>query len=156
MRRVFSYVCLVVLISSIFVPAILVSAESDWTLLDSDRNEGGSKNDWKDVQYSFYNFSSNLETVNLRLDCYGLVGNDWPTSGGRYKWFIDTSDPVDMYLSGGNIEDADYLIYVEDSDDDGTGEMYFVKDSDSDSSFNDEAVEPVSDSFFTIKEYSII
>ena len=113
---------LVVLVSSV-LPIVQLVSSSDpnqiWYPLGAlDGNEGGRKNDWRDVKQAYYAFNSIDNELSLSLECYGIPGSEWLTSGGRYKWFIDTSSTSDLQLSGGNIVGAEYLIYVEDTDDD--------------------------------------
>ena len=40
----------------------------------------------------------------------------------RYKWFLDTSSPFDMYTQGGSVYNWEFILFVEDTDDDGTGD----------------------------------
>lgn len=61
-----------------------------------------------------------------------------------------------MHMSGGNIVGAEYLVYVEDSDNDESGNMYILKDFNSDGSFNDEEPSDVQDNPFVIEENYII
>ncbi|MEM4462060.1 MAG: hypothetical protein QW695_04230, partial [Candidatus Bathyarchaeia archaeon] len=55
--------------------------------------------------------------------------------GARYKWFIDFDG--NLYVSGGNVIDAEYLLFVEDTDDDGVGELYLLFDQDGNSDFDE-------------------
>jgi uncharacterized repeat protein (TIGR01451 family) len=106
---------------------------SSWIVIDWDRAEDGTGDDWRDVEYAFYQFD--VDYLYLKLQCYSLPGGEWLTSDARYKWFIDTDGT--MYYGGGNIYDAECLLFVEDTDHDGSGEMYLVKDSNGDNSFDE-------------------
>ncbi|MFX0094440.1 MAG: hypothetical protein ACFFBD_22070 [Candidatus Hodarchaeota archaeon] len=126
------------------------SNSSEWIQLGpQDSNEGGRKNDWRDVEFASYQLVPGTDSIDLRLNltCYGIPGGEWPKSLGRYKWFFDVSNPSDMYLSGGNIVGAEYLIYVEYSDVDEAGAMYFFEDISGDGSFNDETPTKIPDGF---------
>lgn len=140
MKKFCYFLPLLLLILPVITVAMSInSVSSDWIQLGpQDNNEGGWKNDWRDVKFAFYQFDSVTNSLDLRLKCYGIPGSEWSKDGGRYKWFIDISNPSDMLLSGGNIVEAEYLIYVEDSNDDGSGEMYILEDVNADGSFNDE------------------
>ncbi|MCD6421359.1 MAG: hypothetical protein J7L17_02995, partial [Thaumarchaeota archaeon] len=106
---------------------------SSWIQVDWDVNEDGSHDDWRDVEYAYYQQDSSY--LYLRLKCYGLPGSSWPSGNARYKWFIDLDG--DLYYSGGNIIGAEYLLFVEDTDDDGVGEIYLLKDLDGDGEFDE-------------------
>ncbi len=104
-----------------------------WIQIDWDRNENGETDDWRDVETAHYQYDD--EYLYLKLACYGSPGSDWPTRDARYKWFIDDSGY--MYYSGGNVFDAEHLLFVEDTDHDGAGEMYLLHDIDNDDDFGD-------------------
>ena len=79
-----------------------------------DKSEDGTADDYRDGKNSFYFVDDDY--VFLRLECWGYP--DFSIHGdSRYKWFIDTSIPFDMYTSGGNLLNSDYLLYVQDSTD---------------------------------------
>ncbi|MEM3027570.1 MAG: hypothetical protein QW220_02445, partial [Candidatus Bathyarchaeia archaeon] len=88
--------------------------------VDWDKNENGPQDDWRDVEYAYYNFDSGY--LYLRLECYANPGANWPSGDARYKWFIDIDDNLD--ISGGNVNEAEYLLFVEDTNNDGSGELY--------------------------------
>lgn len=106
---------------------------SSWIEIDWDRNEDGAVDDWRDVEYAYYQYDDSY--LYLKLECYDLPGKNWPENEGRYKWFVDFEG--NMYYSGGNVFDAEFLLFVEDTDDDGVGEMYMVSDSDDDNNFGE-------------------
>jgi len=106
---------------------------SPWFEIDWDRNENGWADDWRDVEYAYYQYDSNY--LYLKLKCYALPGSEWPSGDGRYKWFIDLNN--NMYYSGGNIYDAEYLLFVEDTDHNGVGEMYLLFDANNDNNFGE-------------------
>ncbi len=66
----------------------------------------------------------------MKLECFAPPGSGWPSKDGRYKWFVDLDS--NMYHSGENIYDAEYVLFVEDTDHNGLGEMYLVYDTDGD------------------------
>jgi subtilase family serine protease len=117
------------------VPYVCAQAvwPSSWIELDWDRNENGLTDDWRDVEYAYYQYDD--EYLYLKLECYDLPGKNWPEKEGRYKWFVDFEG--NMYYSGGNVYDAEFLLFVEDADDDGAGEMYIVSDSNNDNNFGE-------------------
>jgi hypothetical protein len=106
---------------------------STWIAIDWDRNENGATDDWRDVEYAYYEYDESH--LFLKLHCYDRPGLEWPAHEARYKWFIDV-DGV-MYYSGGNIFDAEYLLFVEDTNHDGTGEMYLLFDANDDNNFGE-------------------
>jgi uncharacterized repeat protein (TIGR01451 family) len=106
---------------------------SSWIQIDWDRNENGWMDDWRDVEYAFYQYDADY--LYLKLQCYDLPGKKWGSKDGRYKWFIDLEG--DMYYSGGNVYNAEYLLFVEDTDYDGSGEMYLIFESNGDGVFNE-------------------
>lgn len=106
---------------------------SPWIEIDWDRNENGWADDWRDVEYAYYQYDGNY--LYLKLKCYALPGSEWPSGDGRYKWFIDLDD--NMYYSGGNVHDAEYLLFVEDTDHNGVGEMYLLFDANNDNNFGE-------------------
>jgi uncharacterized repeat protein (TIGR01451 family) len=107
---------------------------SSWIEIDWDRNENGPLDDWRDVEYAYYQYDSGY--LYLKLKCYDLPSKEWADKKeGRYKWFIDLDS--NMYYSGGNIFDAEYLIFVEDTDHNGVGEMYRVFDANNDNNFGE-------------------
>jgi uncharacterized repeat protein (TIGR01451 family) len=106
---------------------------SSWIQVDWDKNEDGSQDDWRDVEYAYYNFDSNY--LYLRLECYAAPGSNWPGEGARYKWFIDLDN--NLYISGGNVIEAEYLLFVEDTDNDGQGELYLLHDNNNNGDFEE-------------------
>jgi len=110
---------------------------SEWLLIDSDPEDSTSES-FRDVQYAYYNIDDNY--IYFRLQCYGLPNfSAHPES--RYKWFIDTDNPYDMYLSGGSVYKAEYLLFVEDSPKpggDGTGEIYFLENLNGEGGIDDD------------------
>ncbi len=113
-------------------PNILVVAQptwpGQWIQIDVDPNEDGPIDDWRDVEIAYY--QQDVDYLYLKLHCYAMPGSEWPSKEGRYKWFIDLDG--NMYHSGENIFDAEYVLIVEDTDDDGLGEMYLFYDTNAD------------------------
>lgn len=131
---------LLLLLSIILIPCVLmfyVSAQpawpSSWIEIDWDRNENGLSDDWRDVKYAYYQYDSSY--LFLKLRCYSMPGSQWPTKDARYKWFIDLDG--NMYYSGGNTYNAEYVLFVEDTDNNGVGELYLLFDTNNDNKFNE-------------------
>ncbi len=99
-----------------------------WVQIDWDANENGATDDWRDVEIAYY--QQDIDYLYLKLQCYDMPGSAWPSGEGRYKWFIDLDG--NMYHSGENIFDSEYVLFVEDTDDDGLGQMYLVHDTNGD------------------------
>ena len=99
-----------------------------WILFDSDPAENGDSDDYRDVcNASYY---ANDSYLYFRLECYGNP-NFTAEPESRYKWYIDTDDPHNMGQSGGNVFDAEYMLFIEDSPKpggDGTGDIYLLTD----------------------------
>lgn len=106
---------------------------SPWIEVDWDRNENGWADDWRDVEYAYYQYDNTY--LYLKLHCYGMPGSEWPSGDGRYKWFIDLDN--DMYYHGGNVYNAECLLFVEDTDHNGVGETYLLFDANHDGSFSE-------------------
>jgi len=133
----------IVLVMLVFLVALScsgVAAEpgaswpASWIQFDWDKNENGPIDDWRDVEYAYYQYDS--EYLYLKLECYDTPGKEWPNGKeGRYKWFIDLEG--NLYHSGENIFDAEYLIFVEDTDNNVTGEMYLLFDTNGDNNFGE-------------------
>lgn len=129
------YVLLIILLMTLSISFVLMlnpasadpaswPLDSQWIWIDFDKNEDGPTDDWRDVKNAYYYFDGDY--LYLRLECYAAPGSEWPSKDARYKWFINTTQR--LYMSGGNIIGASYLLFVEDTDDDGTGEIYLLKD----------------------------
>ena len=120
-----SVIALALLVSAFVLLATPVEAggptwPGSWNLIDTDPTEDGISDDYRDVQMAYYNEDSDF--LYLRLECYGnpVIAAE---PDARYKWFIETGT-ADMYLSGGNIIGAEYLFFIEDTDDDGNADIY--------------------------------
>gem|GEM_PF-2996567 len=106
---------------------------SSWIHIDDDPNEDGPNDDYRDVEYAYYAFDDDY--LYLRLECYGPPAFDSGGHEGRFKWFIDIDS--NAYFSGQNIHEGEYLLFVEDSDDDANGDVYFLTDVDNDGMFSE-------------------
>lgn len=109
---------------------------TSWIQIDWDKNENGPNDDWRDVEYAYYQYDSDY--LYLKFTCYAMPGSGWPSKDGRYKWFVDFEG--DMYNSGGskaNIFESEYLLFVEDTDDDGGGELFLLFDTDNDGDYGE-------------------
>ncbi|MEA1965036.1 MAG: hypothetical protein U9O41_07930 [Candidatus Aerophobetes bacterium] len=92
-----------------------------WITIDQDLNENGTEDDLRDVKTAFYNYDENY--LYLRLCLYGTPDFAGPS---RYKWFFDLGVGDNLYISGNNILGTEYLLFVEDTNNDGTGEVYLL------------------------------
>ena len=110
---------------------------TSWVLADTDPNEGsvGPEHDYRDVHYASYSLNDNY--VYFRLECYGYPNFSAHPDDSRYKWFIDIDDPHNMIWSGGKVVEADYLLFVEDTDNDGIGDVYLINDIDNNGNFDE-------------------
>jgi uncharacterized repeat protein (TIGR01451 family) len=97
---------------------------TSWILIETDPVENAEKS-FRDVQYAYY--SEDSDYLYFRLECYGYP-NFSAHPDSRYKWFIDTDDPHDMVWSGGNVVGADFLLFVEDTNNNGIGDIYLLND----------------------------
>jgi uncharacterized repeat protein (TIGR01451 family) len=101
---------------------------TSWILIDTDANEPGGAN-YRDVVTAYYNYDSGHLYLRLcTVDVPGITG-----VSARFKWFIDVGLGPNLYSSGGNVLGTDYLLFVEDSDDDGNGEIYLLPSNGNDS-----------------------
>ena len=101
---------------------------TEWILYDSDTTENGDSDDYRDVSNAYY--YNNDYYLYFRLECYGQP-NFTSEPDSRYKWFIDVDDPHNMGQSGGNVYEAEYLLFIEDSPKpggDGFGDIYLLAD----------------------------
>lgn len=106
---------------------------TSWIQFDWDKNENGWADDWRDVEYAYYQYDTNY--LFLKFKCYAMPGSEWPDKEGRYKWFIDLDG--DLYVSGGNIFNSEYLLFVEDTDHDGSGEQFLLSDTNNDGNYGE-------------------
>ncbi|MCJ7570663.1 MAG: hypothetical protein MUO82_02135, partial [Candidatus Thermoplasmatota archaeon] len=104
---------------------------SNWILIDSDPGEDGTGDDYRDVQYVYYQTDSNY--IYLRQECYGIPG--WGGKDARYKFWLDLD--CNAYLSGGNLIEGEYLFFIEDSNSDNSGDIYLLEDIDNDGMFKE-------------------
>ncbi|MEM3666767.1 MAG: SdrD B-like domain-containing protein, partial [Candidatus Bathyarchaeia archaeon] len=108
----------------------------NWVLIDEDENESGGEN-WRDVIAAYAANDANYLYLKLKT----VDPPKFPTSkddrdDDKYRWFLDFDG--NMYWQGNVLYEAEYLISVQDKDDNGMGEMYLLFDSDNDSEFDDE------------------
>ncbi|MBC7128612.1 MAG: DUF11 domain-containing protein [Thermoplasmatales archaeon] len=74
------------------------------------------------------------EYLYLRLCCYAQP-NFTIEKDARYKWFIDLNG--DGSIQGGNIIGGEYMFFVEDTNNDGIGDVYLLNDTDGDGMFSE-------------------
>ncbi|MEA2074245.1 MAG: hypothetical protein U9O85_00675 [Euryarchaeota archaeon] len=125
---------LVVFIGIALQPVAAHTWPTSWTWIDSDPNENGWQDDFRDVKNAYYNYDD--EYLYLRMCCYANATLTSPNQEARFKWFIDLDH--NAYKSGQNIIEGDYLLFVEDYDpDNGTGDVYLLNDTSGDGKFNE-------------------
>ncbi|RLF62768.1 MAG: hypothetical protein DRN16_00675, partial [Thermoplasmata archaeon] len=115
------------------MPAGVPSWPDSWTKIDDDPNEDGANDNYRDVQHVHYSFDSNY--IYLRFHCYGTPAFRSGGREGRFKWFIDLDN--DAHLQGGNIVGGEYLLFVEDTNDDDIGDIYLLNDTDDNGLFDE-------------------
>ncbi|KYK31270.1 MAG: hypothetical protein AYK22_08100 [Thermoplasmatales archaeon SG8-52-3] len=128
----------ILFISNINADEIEPQWPTDWILFDSDPTENGDSDDYRDVSNAYYHANDNY--LYFRLECYGYP-NFTIEPDCRYKWFIDIDDPHNMGQSGGNVFDAEYMLFIEDSPKpggDGIGDIYLLADLDNDGLIQDD------------------
>ncbi len=102
-------------------------AESAWTWLANDPEEGGDHNDQRDVESLYFTVQDGY--LYLRMKNRGPAG--WCRTCGqsrehaRYKWLFDTAGG-DGVLQGGSVYNTEFPLMVEDNDDNLTGEITFI------------------------------
>jgi uncharacterized repeat protein (TIGR01451 family) len=129
---------LVVVVSMLLQPAAAQTWPTEWILIGSDGNENGPTDNFRDVEYAYYNYDD--EYLYLRICMYDTAAFKSGGQDARFKWFIDLDN--NLYKTGGggggNVIEGEYLLFVEDLNDDGVGEVYLLNDTDGDGSFNDD------------------
>jgi len=95
---------------------------TSWVLIDTDPDEAGPSNNYRDVWRAYFNFDDDY--LYLRLETYATP--QFPSVGARFKWLIDVGLGPTLYWSGSNILGSDYMLFVEDSDNDGDTEVYLL------------------------------
>ena len=112
--------------------AMAPSWPTTWILIDDDPNEtqGGLVQDFRDVIHAYCQFDS--QYLYLRLQTVNPPAFQSGPKVARYKWFIDLSVGNPLSLSGQIMEGSEYLLFVENSDDDAgsTGEVYLLNAGD--------------------------
>jgi uncharacterized repeat protein (TIGR01451 family) len=124
------YLVLVLIVVLLLCASVLTPAPAHaqpppwptWIQIDSDPNEAGPSNDYRDVIRAYYNYDSNF--LYLRLETYNTPL--FPLVGARFKWLIDVGLGSNMYWQGQNILGSDYMVFVEDSDNNGSLEVYLL------------------------------
>ena len=100
--KIFAFGIIILLVLGNVVVLVAVSEgnqpawPTSWILTDTDPNESGSNNDYKDVQLASYYYDDNY--LYFRLECFGSP-NFTIEHESRYKWFIDTDNPYNMAWS---------------------------------------------------------
>jgi len=125
-------------------PAGAQTWPTSWRLIGTDADEPGGA-DHRDVTEASWSCDTNHLYLRLRT-----VQPPSFTSPSRYKWFLDVGLGLNLYQSGGSILGTDYLLFVEDSNNDGTGEIYLLPANGNDSfsqyePWNSTNVAPITD-----------
>ena len=100
---------------------------STWISGGTDKDEGGGDN-FRDVVEAYYQVDSSYLYLRLRTILPTILSSG--NNIGRYKWFFDTNG--DMTFpggSGGTVYNWEYLFYIEDTNDDGVGDIYLATPS---------------------------
>ena len=134
-------ICIIIMLSlssSIILFNSYAKADASWpsTWIQSDfgqedPNENGIDNDYRDVQFTYFN--KDAEYLYLRLQCYAQPNFTFDPDV-RYKWFIDTDDTCNLLLKGSKVYGAEYLLFIEDSPQpggDGKVDIYLLEHDDS-------------------------
>jgi uncharacterized repeat protein (TIGR01451 family) len=95
---------------------------ASWVLIDTDPDEAGPSNNYRDVWKAYFNFDDAY--LYLRLETYAAP--QFPAVGARFKWLIDTGIGPTLYWSGSNMLGSEYALFVEDSDNDGGRDVYLL------------------------------
>lgn len=136
-----------VLILSLFAFSSFVEAQTwptsgSWTSLGTDKNEDGTQDDFRDVRNIYYYLDSSY--LYLRMCCQDTPAftKTSPPQDARYKWFIDLDG--NSYISGGQVIEAEYLLFAEDTNDilPVHGEVYLLNDINGDGNFNEWEASP--------------
>ncbi len=141
--RVLSLIIMLIISNAIvlFVTPVFANEQpqwpTSWVLADTDPNEGsvGPAHDYRDVNNAYYSLNENY--LYFKLECYGYPNLSAHPDDSRYKWFIDIDDPFNMVWSGGKVVEAEYLLFVEDTDNDGIGDVYLINDIDDNGNFDE-------------------
>ncbi len=96
---------------------------TNWISIDTDPDEPGQAN-YRDVVAAYYNYDTSH--LYLRLQTVATPSFSGANGQARFKWFIDVGFGSNIHRSGGNILGTDYLLFVEDSDNNGTGDVYLL------------------------------
>jgi uncharacterized repeat protein (TIGR01451 family) len=138
----FSILMMLAINTGIIYPAVAEENEfqwpTSWILADTDQNESGYNDDYRDVQYVYYCYDDTY--LYFRMECYGYP-NFTVEPESRYKWFLDANDPYNMAWQGGNVYEAEFLLFVEDTPKpggDGSGDVYLLNDVDGDGYIGDD------------------
>ena len=127
-------------------PAAAQTCPTSWTWIDSDPNENGWQDDFRDVENAYYNYDEYY--LYLRMECYANATFKSGNQEARFKWFIDFDHNV--HKQGQNIIEGEYLLFVEDENpEDGTGDVYLLNDTDGDGYFDDDWGQPTGDLYKT-------
>ena len=139
--RVISLIILLVVSNAIVLFTTPALADDDqpqwpesWISIETDPLENAEK-DFRDVKNAYYNLNTNY--LYFKLECYGKPNFSIYPDESRYKWFIDIDNPHNMVWSGGNVVEADYMLFVEDTNNDGNGDIYLINDTDGDGDFDE-------------------
>lgn len=95
---------------------------SSWTWIDSDDDENGWIDDYRDVKTAYWSYD--MEYLYLRMQLWGAP--DF-SRDARYKWLINVGVAPNLYMPDSQILGSEYILFVEDDNpEDGTGEVYLL------------------------------
>jgi uncharacterized repeat protein (TIGR01451 family) len=95
-----------------------------WIQIDSDPNEAGGQN-YRDVIAAYFYFDP-LDPNYLWLRLQTVAAAQITGVASRFKWFFDTGVGSNLHFSGQNILGTEFLLFVEDWDNVGGGEIYLL------------------------------
>jgi hypothetical protein len=120
---------------SSFVEAQTWPTSGDWISLGTDKGEDGTADNSRDVLSIYYYSDSSY--LYLRMCCFDIPTFTQinPPREARYKWFIDLDG--NSYISGGQVVEAEYLLFAEDTNNILPGEVYLLNDTNGDGFFDE-------------------
>ncbi|MBS7648973.1 hypothetical protein KEJ17_04945, partial [Candidatus Bathyarchaeota archaeon] len=113
----------------------------NWVLIDEDEDEQGGEN-WRDVLAAYITYDESylyLKLTTVSPPMFPTSPND--RDDDKYRWFIDLDG--NMFWQGNVLYEAEYLLSIQDKNNDGVGEIYLLFDSDNDGEFDDELWESI-------------
>ena len=100
-------------------------ADGSWVVMNSiEDDDNCPSTPFRDVRYVYYQCDSEYLYLRMQTETCPefLLGNKDP----RYKWFLDVGASPLQSIQGGNVINSDYLLFLEDTNNDNTGEVYLL------------------------------